>query len=277
MNLITKTISCGLALSVALSGIYTATAEHRVRRQRFSSTSLNEKRTKSLITGGTISTITLLATVGVWNYVNRLPTLIIGGDKEKRAAIINKLKKRQPLNSSVCRSLTEIIEESIQKGTSVTAYGSNSAAEAIQSKRTKFSNWKISFCDSDDKDAPSVMKKARLVIAILDDKNSDDKIANLLRNYRTPGKCMVVEIWDENHIEDPASNQNDTLADCFNDLASTPKSLAIAKFFYQYQTPARSSRPKYKLDVRLLPGSLRLFWNQSANEFTIFDAPYAAN
>lgn len=195
MNLIKKIVSCGLAVSLVLSGVYANAVEPVVDGKK---SIVNSLTTKQKIIGGisAIGGIGLLSTVGIstWRHYHNLPVLIIGSDESVRADLIKRLKNREMMdNSPQPSSLISVIEWKI-------ATGVLRGAKGVGMTRARFENWDISECDANpaDSNAKNLMKKARLIVVVLTDDGDADTINGWISQNVKRDACAVVSIYDKN-------------------------------------------------------------------------------
>ena len=192
MNLIKKIIACGLAVSVALGGVYAHPTNLESEKQDYSSISPNVK--KGIIAGASaLGGVGLLACVGygLWNCCFSWPVVVIGGEEATRKQLIDKLKdKETKYHHSQGRdhlSLRSAVERRKKEDSRITK------------ARAKSWNWEISDFNVDDPSAESKLKDAKLVIAVLTDEDSAKRIDELVGDGKIPADCKVVSFVAETY------------------------------------------------------------------------------
>lgn len=257
MKPIKKTASYILAISMVFSGVCVkAKPTQKDRQNQYGSISKKVKIAGGISAAG-------LAVVGliggsIYLFQNRsLPVLIIGGDKNARETLINKLKDPNSMNKNPNEkdSLASCIATK-------TARGAN-GVEGVGETRAKFENWSISECDANDPRASEMAESARLIIAILTDEQSTKVIDDIIVKPKLSNH-MVVSVVDENYPSlDLYDNNGDkksynTLADRFFENPTDRRAECIA-------IPSHIEGDKNSLLL-----NLGFYWNRNNNTFSCF-------
>ena len=234
---------------MVFSGIYVkAESPHKqISQNRYSSISKKAKIIGGISAAG-------LTIAGVFDLVycfkhrSSLPVLIIGGDKNSRKTLINKLKDSSPMNKNPREkySLASCIAKK-------TAWGAN-GVDGVGETRARFENWKITECDANDPRASKMAEDNRLIIAILTDKESTKVIDDIIVKPKLSNH-MVVSVIDENYPVNQRGHR--TLSEKF---AANPDS--------RYFGPANNVIPFHsKNDKNSLLLNLGFYWNRIDDTF----------
>lgn len=193
MKFIKRTISCCLAVAITFGGVYAKPAEstdESIKAKSNITRKVQVSNKQKLLYGGLATAA--LAAIGIVSsrYLMPLPVLIVGGTEKSRSALIEDLKNGEAVaNDKNHDSITNFIEGKTWLG----ANGTN----GVSKLRSKFKNWKISHCSADDENVSRLMKRSRLIIALLDSSESMGKIDKLICENTDLRNCMVVNIVDE--------------------------------------------------------------------------------
>lgn len=252
-----KIVSFTLVIAMAFSGICVK-AESSHKKMGLNQYGGISKKAK--IIGG-ISAVGLAA-AGMFGLVycfqhRSLPVLIIGGDKNARETLINKLKDPNPMNKNPKEkdSLASCISKK-------TARGAN-GVYGVGSTRARFENWKISECDANDACASKLAEDARLIIAILTDEESVKVIDDIIVKPKLSNH-MVVSIVDENY---PSVCYYDERGEkrSYNTLADEFSENPIFRYSENIDIPSHNKDGKNGLLL-----NLGFYWNRNDDTFVCF-------
>ncbi|MBQ6142992.1 MAG: hypothetical protein IJI84_00645 [Clostridia bacterium] len=256
MKLVKKTASFVLAMSMVFSGVY-ANAETTQEKKQNPSEKISQNA--KIIGGISAAGLAVAGLIGggIWCFQSQaLPVLIIGGDKNIRKTLIDKLNDPKPMNNNPKEknSLASYVAKK-------TAWGAN-GVEGVGEQRAKFKNWKIRECDENDPNAEKMVNDARLIITILTNEESVEKINKLIAKPKLSNH-MVVSIIDENYPSVHSYGENgeeyffSTLADEF------------AKF-PNYRNFENILIPTNRDGKNSLLLNLGFYWNRKDNTFVCF-------
>ncbi len=175
MNLIKRIASCGLALSIAFSGVHAEPTKNQSNKKPVSSsisakiTELaNKPITKNQLIGGSCTLLgtgilTGIVTGVCLNYTNKMPVLVIGKNPDDRKKLIDSIKNN---TDGVSKKLYDTITDSLCERPII----------RMDVRKAKVNNWNIRQCGIDDKNLESLVKKSKIVLTILDSQETTNTL-----------------------------------------------------------------------------------------------------
>lgn len=175
---------------------------------------------------------------------------IIGGDKNIRKTLIDKLNDPRPMNNDPKEtdSLASYITKRLQR---YDEFYSDS-----EKRRMKFENWEIRECDENDPNAIELAKRSELIISIITNRESIITLDDFITNPQLPDHLSTVCIVDENFPDTYWSNTHyKSLSDL---LISNPDA---TNNWLNFAIPTRYCGYNY------LYSTCSFYWNRNNNTF----------